>query len=101
SRVTEIRPISCTLSAADLSDREGAWKKLMSSGLVKRDAVAGGIRLRAAPGAAAALIDLVNLERKCCPWMQFELSEEAVVTVTAEGSRGAILATMFVSPTEP
>jgi len=33
-------------------DREGAWRKLLASGLLKRDRVPGGIRLSAAPGAA-------------------------------------------------
>ena len=37
----------------------------MSSGLVERDLVPGGIRLRPAPGAALALIELIDLEREC------------------------------------
>ena len=88
-------PIACTLSAADLKDREAAWKKLMSSGLVERDVVPGGIRLSPAPGAAAALIDLVDLERECCAWIRFEVSGGSVVTLTAEGDGEAVLADMF------
>jgi hypothetical protein len=89
-------PIACTLSAADLKDREAAWRKLMSSGLVERYVVPGGIRLHAAPGAAAALIDLIDLERECCAWIRFEVTDGSVVTMTAEGGGDAVLAQMFL-----
>jgi hypothetical protein len=88
-------PIACTLSADDLRDREGAWRKLMGSGLVKRDIVTGGIRLSAAPGAAVALLELVELERECCAWIQFEVRDAAVVTMTAPGDGEAVLTEMF------
>jgi hypothetical protein len=88
-------PIACSLSPADLEDREGAWKKLMDSGLVERHRVPGGIRLSAAPGAASALIDLIDLERECCAWIRFEVSDGSVVTLTAEGDGEAVLAGMF------
>ena len=93
--MAETLPIACTLSASDLEDREGAWRKLMSSGLVERDVVPGGIRLRPAPGAADALIDLINLERECCAWIRFDVSNSSVVTLTAEGDGEAVLAEMF------
>jgi hypothetical protein len=89
-------PIACRLSADDLRDREGAWKKLLGSGLVKRDRVPGGIRLSSAPGAVAALIELIDLERECCAWIHFDVSDGAVVTLTAEGDGEAVLAGMFV-----
>ena len=88
-------PIACTLSADDLRDREGAWRKLMGSGLVKRDEVPGGIQLSAAPGAAVALLELVELERECCAWIQFEVRDDAVVTMTAPGDGEAVLTEMF------
>jgi hypothetical protein len=91
-------PIACTLSASDLKDREGAWKKLMGSGLVQREIVAGGLRLTASPGAAAALIELIDLERECCAWIDFEVTEGSVVTMTAQGEGEAVLAGMFVEP---
>ena len=93
--MAETPPIACTLSAADLKDREGAWRKLMSSGLVERDVVPGGIRFRPAPGAADALIDLINLERECCAWIRFDVSDRSVVTLTAEGDGETVLAEMF------
>jgi hypothetical protein len=87
--------IACTLSAADLRDREGAWKKLLGSGLVDREVVPGGIRLSPAPGAAAALIELIDLERECCAWIDFDV-RGSVVTLTATGDGEAVLAGMFV-----
>ena len=96
--MAETPPIACTLSASDLQDRQGAWNKLMGSGLVVRDVVPGGIRLSPAPGAAAALIELIDLERDCCAWIQFEVRDGSVVTLTAEGEGAAVLAGMFEAP---
>jgi hypothetical protein len=90
-------PIACTLSAGDLEDRDGAWKKLMASGLVERELVPGGIRLSPAPGAAAALIDLIDLERECCAWIRYDVSDRSIVTLTAEGEGEAVLAGMFLA----
>src|SRR5438067_11051384 len=98
----ESQPIACTLTAADLRDRQGAWAKLLGSGLVDRDSVAGGIRLHAASAAAAALIELIDLERECCAWIQFSvtrdpISGEADVLLTAERDGEAVLAGIFVA----
>jgi hypothetical protein len=84
----------CTLSAADLQDRETAWQKLWSSGLLQRERVPGGIRLRAEPGAARALMDLVELERECCAWIEYEIGSDSV-TLTATGDGEAVLGGMF------
>ena len=94
--MAEPPPIACTLSAFELNDRDGAWKKLLGSGLVQRHRVPGGIRLYAAPGAAAALIELIDLERECCAWIHFEVSDGSVVTMTAEGEGEPVLAGMFL-----
>jgi hypothetical protein len=69
----------------------------MGSGLVAREPVPGGIRLRPEPGAAAALIELIDLERECCAWIDFEVGEDSAVTLTAEGDGEAVLAGMFNS----
>jgi hypothetical protein len=90
-------PIACTLSSEDLRDREKAWAKLLVSGLVQRELVPGGIRLTAAPGAAAGLLDLIELERECCAWIQFEVRDGAVVTMTADGDGEAVLTEMFTA----
>lgn len=69
----------------------------MGSGLVRREVVPGGIRLSAAPGAAAALVELTDLERECCPWIHFEVDGGSIVTMTAEGGGEAVLAGMFTA----
>lgn len=94
--MAETRPIACTLTAIDLKDRAEAWQKLMASGLVERTLVPGGIRLAPAPGAARALIKLIDLERDCCAWIDFEVGAGSAVTLTAEGDGEAVLAGMFV-----
>ena len=74
----------------------------MGSGLVVRNRVPGGIRLHSAAGATAALIELIDLERECCAWIDFEVVHDSVngeadVVLTAEGEGEAVLAGMFVS----
>ena len=98
----ELQPVACTLSSADLRDRQGAWAKLLRSGLVQRDRVPGGIRLHATRGAAAALIELIDRERECCDWIEFAvirnpIAGEAHVLLTAEREGEAVLARMFVA----
>jgi hypothetical protein len=93
--VDETPPIACTLSSSDLADREGAWRKLLGSGLVERDQVPGGIRLRPEPGAADALIQLIDLERECCAWIKFEVGDGSVVTLTADREGEVVLTEMF------
>jgi hypothetical protein len=92
--VDESRPIACSLSASDLRDRERAWHKLLGSGLVSRERIPGGIRLSAEPGAADALMQLVDLERECCAWIDYDV-RGASVAMTAEGAGEAVLAEMF------
>jgi hypothetical protein len=95
SAMADKPPIACTLTASDLKDREGAWRKLLGSGLVARDVVPGGVRLRPEPGAAIALIELIDLERECCAWIHFEVGENSVVTLTADGDGEMVLGGMF------
>ena len=68
---------------------------------VDRDRVAGGIRLHAARGAGAALVELIDLERECCAWIQFVVTRDSIggeadVLLTAEGEGEAVIAGMFV-----
>ncbi len=65
----------------------------MASGLVERERVPGGIRLRAEPGASAALVELVDLERECCAWIQFAVQGDSV-TMTADAAGEPVLAHM-------
>ena len=94
--MTEPRPIVCTLTAADLRDRGAAWRKLFASGLLNRDRVPGGIRLSAQPGAIEALRELIDLERECCAWIDYDVDSTGA-TLTATGDGKAVLAGMFLS----
>ena len=85
----------CTLTPRDLKDRGAAWRKLWGSGLLSREAVPGGIRLTAAPGATRALMDLIDLERECCAWIDYEV-EGSSVTLTAGSEGEPVLAGMFL-----
>jgi hypothetical protein len=97
----ESRPIMCTLTSDELEDRGQAWEKLLASGLVERERIPGGIRLHPAPGAKAALLELVELERQCCAWIDIEVYDGSVVTLTAEGDGEAVLAGMFLPAVSP
>jgi hypothetical protein len=94
--MSDSKPVVCTLSASELQDRGSAWQKLLASGLVERERLPGGIRLRAEPGASAALMQLVDLERECCAWIKYEVVGSAV-TMTAEGEAEEVLAGMFLA----
>jgi hypothetical protein len=94
--MSDPKPIACTLSAEDLQDRGAAWRTLLSSGLVSRERLPHGIRLRAEPGASDALKQLVDLERECCAWINYDVAG-SVVTMTAEGDGEAVLAGMFLA----
>ena len=84
----------CTLTATDLKDRGRAWQRLWASGLLHRERVPGGIRLRADPGGVVALAELIALERECCAWIDYQVDGPSV-TLTAEGEGEAVLAGMF------
>jgi len=94
--MTEPVPIACTLTRTGLRDRGAAWRRLLGSGDVDRRRVPGGVRLTARPGAEAALLELVELERSCCAWMQIEITG-ATVTITSESAAGrAVLTQLFM-----
>jgi hypothetical protein len=56
----------------------------------------GGIRFSRTPGAVAALIELVDLERECCAWIHLEVIAGSTLTLTAEGDGEAVLRGIFV-----
>lgn len=93
------RSIACTLTPGELQDRGAAWQKLFASGMLHRVVIPGGIMLRADPGAAGALSDLVALERECCAWIDFKV-DGSTVRMTAPGAGAEVLAGMFRPSTE-
>ncbi|MGH7764170.1 MAG: hypothetical protein ACREOM_07120 [Candidatus Dormibacteraceae bacterium] len=95
--MNEARPIVCTLTDSERKDRGPAWQRILAGGQVERVRIQGGIELRPQPGVADALLELIDLERECCAWIDYEVGAGSVVKLTAEGDGEALLAEMFVA----
>lgn len=88
----ETIPIACTLTAADLVDRQHAWLKVGTYGQSATE-VPGGLAFtfRAVAGVDESLRELVRLEAHCCAWMTFALeptADKLTLTVTGLGEDG-------------
>ena len=88
----EILPMACTLTAADLRDRQKAWLKVGTYAKGSAE-VPGGIvfTFTAAPGLYYSLRELARLEAECCPWMDLQVQNtpgDINLTVTAAGPDG-------------
>ena len=70
-------PIACTLSSSDYRARLAQIATLSRTWLrqVERDGLT--LILRYHPGAAADVRQLVEQERRCCAFLQFDLQEAA------------------------
>jgi hypothetical protein len=88
-------PIACTLTPAQMADRGRAWVTLLRTSLVAWERVAGGLRLSVHPGAVQSLRGLVDLERDCCPWIDFSFEDHGLV-MTAAGAGEDVLVQMFL-----
>jgi hypothetical protein len=73
---TEI-PIACTLSATDYRDRLAQIAALSRDALRHVEWRGLTLDLRYAPEAAARVRQLVEQERTCCAFLQFDLQESA------------------------
>jgi hypothetical protein len=73
---TEI-PIACTLSATDYRDRLAQIAALSRDALRHVERRGLTLDLRYAPEAAARVRQLVEQERTCCAFLQFDLQESA------------------------
>ena len=87
--------IACTLTQDDLRETRKAWQKLFRLSLVSRDEVPGGLRLSVHPSSAAALRQLIDIERECCRWITFAL-DGPVVTMTAPGAGESAIRAMWI-----
>jgi len=70
-------PITCTLSATDYRGRLAAIADLSREALRHVERRGLTLDLRYAPEAAARVRQLVEQERRCCAFLQFELHETA------------------------
>jgi hypothetical protein len=73
---TEV-PIACTLSATDYRTRLAEIAALSRDALRRVERRGLTLDLRYAPEAAARVRQLVEQERACCAFLQFDLHEEA------------------------
>jgi hypothetical protein len=71
------RPIACTLSATDYRGRLAEIATLSRDALRHAEQRGLTLDLRYAPEAAARVRRLVEQERDCCAFLQFELYEDA------------------------
>lgn len=96
-------PIACLLTAAQLGERGRAWSELTSRWGRGRSHLPGAVVLTFAreADAIARLQQLVDLERECCAWIDFEIVERAetvdlLMRATPEGL--PVVAEMFGVP---
>ena len=75
--------IACDLTVTDLQGREEAWRRLLSVSLVRKSAIANGVRLELGTELQTAhtALDLLGAERDCCSWANWTLMNGSGVTV--------------------
>lgn len=80
--------VACSLGVDDFHDRSRVWRELLGSRLLYREATHDGcvLTVSAAPGVAAAARRLAELEAACCPWMQVQVIDGAVVSIKLSSS---------------
>jgi hypothetical protein len=74
--VSDPEPAACRLSPNALSERGGAWRSLMAEALHRRvepGRVLGTYPNR--PEIAQSLAQLVEAEKDCCPFLEFDIRE--------------------------
>ena len=76
--MTNDLPIACTLSASDYRQRLAEIAALSRDALRRVEQRGLTLDLRYAPEAAARVRQLVEQERTCCAFLQFELHEDDV-----------------------
>jgi hypothetical protein len=89
----------CSLSAAELADRRGAWEAVVAARVdgVRNE---GGfrVRFRGDSGVSESLRALVAAEQECCGWASWEVVDEgdcSVLEVSGPPGRIGALATAF------
>lgn len=80
--------VACSLRAGDFDDRIKLWRDLLSGRLLGRESTNDGyeLTLDAAPGVAAAVQRLAELEAECCPWMKVQVVDGDVVRIKLSSS---------------
>ena len=87
--------IACTLTAADVQDRQQAWFKV-GKYIKWSGPIAGGLAFDFAKASVVPelLAELVRLEAECCAWMSFAMTDSrdgirlSITGVGPDGERG-------------
>jgi hypothetical protein len=76
-------PVACLLGPDDAAVRREEWRWVAAQALVERSREPGSARLRfrTMAGVRRTLDDLVEAERKCCPFLTLALTEEGAEIV--------------------
>lgn len=85
-------PIACSLRENELVDRRREVEDLARAALLHRARLPGGVRLtyRRSEPVEAAVRNLIERERRCCPFLDFVLSvESGALIVDISGPREA------------
>ncbi len=90
-------PIACSLSAAELGDREAEWRALLDTSLIRGEKIPAGVRISVRPSGLEELQRLIDLERTCCAWMQFDFEAPGTVSITAAAAGIDVLVAMFLN----
>lgn len=104
--MTEL-PIACSLSGRDQAKRLREISDLCGRALLDTKEIAAGLRLRfaARPGIQEDLAELIEIESRCCSFLEFELrvlEEGLVLDVTGPDDARPVIWRMFgLSATEP
>lgn len=98
-------PIACSLNASDASTRQARWQALADTALIEHGRTARGARqtYRAEAPVERELADLIELERECCPFLEFELSrgvDDLVLDVRGPDEAAGII-DLFASAGRP
>ena len=91
-------PIACSLDAASLSARAGAWRALVASSVTSVDVGDRTARLvlRDTDAALTAAVALAQREKECCPFFEVSLELEpdrrTLLMAVPEGAEEALAA---------
>jgi hypothetical protein len=101
-------PIACSLTTAELHDRERTLLAQFRSAVIETEELEEGYAFRLpADGERIRLVaELIVAERECCPFLAFELTAEAnkgpmIVRVTGPAGAREFLRTMLCKNDDP
>jgi hypothetical protein len=91
-----LAPIACTLDNVAYRDRVAAWEALSKRARLSGLRTGAGVELRYRrdPEVEQALRELIELERLCCPFLEFQLErdrDEIVLRIVAPGEALPVL----------